>query len=404
MSYTITRTDGVTITIEDGTTDTTSTSLALMGNAGNYGDNLVTNFVHLLENFANSAAPAHAIKGQLWFDTSANVMKYAPQDAPANANAWTTLSSVGDNSSFGNITATGNITGNNLAITNNGSVATLTTTTFTATTGNIQTLTSNSATLANLTTANITTGSITTQGNLIGLWNLNTGGVATANALTTPQGIKVGTIYTDNYKYANGATFNPGTTYSDANVATYLTAGTPNVRVTSTLTSITLNAGSNTTAGTITGNWTLSTGSRFNSTYADLAENFIADQDYPQGTVVRIGGNNEITLLDEELSTEVFGVVSTTAGYIMNSGDIMTPETPEGEEPTSFKVAIAVAGRVPVLVEGQTIKGQRLVSNGNGTARAGTVSEVSAFNVLGRALGDKTSEEVGLVECFVTIN
>jgi hypothetical protein len=38
----------------------------------NYGQKTAENFVHLLENFANSTAPEHAIQGQLWYDNSTN--------------------------------------------------------------------------------------------------------------------------------------------------------------------------------------------------------------------------------------------------------------------------------------------------------------------------------------------
>ena len=66
---------------------------------------------------------------------------------------------------------------------------------------------------------------------------------------------------------------------------------------------------------------------------------------------------------------------------------------------------VAVAGRVPVRVIGMVNKGDRLVSAGNGLARAASADEsINAFNVLGRAIDSKTSMEEGTVEAFVTIN
>jgi hypothetical protein len=77
MSYTITKTNGVTLTsIVDGTVDQTATDLVLIGkNSSSYGTFLNDNFVWLLENFANSSQPNHPITGQLWFDTTENRLK-----------------------------------------------------------------------------------------------------------------------------------------------------------------------------------------------------------------------------------------------------------------------------------------------------------------------------------------
>lgn len=71
MAYTITTLVGDTIgTIEDGTVNTTSTSLALVGrNYSNYGQVMTDNLVRLLENFANVSAPANPLIGQIWWDT-----------------------------------------------------------------------------------------------------------------------------------------------------------------------------------------------------------------------------------------------------------------------------------------------------------------------------------------------
>ena len=77
MSYTINLTNGRTLTsVVDGTIDQTSTDLTLVGkNATGYGVYVNDNFVHLLENFANSSQPNNPIQGQLWFDTTENRLK-----------------------------------------------------------------------------------------------------------------------------------------------------------------------------------------------------------------------------------------------------------------------------------------------------------------------------------------
>ena len=66
--------------------------------------------------------------------------------------------------------------------------------------------------------------------------------------------------------------------------------------------------------------------------------------------------------------------------------------------------AVAVSGRVPVKVTGTVKKGDRLVSAGNGMARAASKGEATYFNCIGRALQDKNSHEVGQIEAFVIIN
>jgi hypothetical protein len=127
--------------------------------------------------------------------------------------------------------------------------------------------------------------------------------------------------------------------------------------------------------------------------YADMAERFHADAEYTAGTVVELGGENEVTLCIDELSDKVFGVVSDKPAYLMNGG--------AGSDATH--PAIAMTGRVPVMTMGFVTKGDRLVSAGNGVARAANLEEVTAFNVIGRALTDKTSEGIDTVEAIVKI-
>ncbi len=128
--------------------------------------------------------------------------------------------------------------------------------------------------------------------------------------------------------------------------------------------------------------------------YADLAERFAADEVMVPGTVVELGGAEEITVSEDELSDNVFGVISTAAAYLMNAG--------AGDDETH--PAVAMNGRVPVRVIGEVRKGDRLVSAGNGIARAADASEITAFNVIGRALEDKLTEGEGVVEAIVSIN
>lgn len=76
MPYEIRYTDTVNkgiITVEDGTIND-ETSLVFVGrNYTGYGQAVAENFLHLLENFANSTAPQRPVEGQLWYDTSVGV-------------------------------------------------------------------------------------------------------------------------------------------------------------------------------------------------------------------------------------------------------------------------------------------------------------------------------------------
>ena len=127
--------------------------------------------------------------------------------------------------------------------------------------------------------------------------------------------------------------------------------------------------------------------------YADVAERFAADQFIEPGTVVELGGSAEITVSRSELSENVFGVISTRAAYLMNSA--------AGDDSTH--PAVAMTGRVPVKAVGIVRKGDRLVSAGDGWARAALPGEATPFNVIGRALEDKLTQQDGMVESIVTI-
>jgi hypothetical protein len=135
-------------------------------------------------------------------------------------------------------------------------------------------------------------------------------------------------------------------------------------------------------------------GTAITASYADLAERFEADSAYQPGTVVELGGTKEITAADQDLSEEVFGVISTRAGFLMNGeagSDITHPP-------------VAMQGRVPVRVIGKVKKGDRLVSAGHGLARAANRTEITAFNVIGRSLEDKNTAGEGTVEAIVKLN
>ena len=398
MAYTIVKSDGTVLTtIPDGTLNANSTSLGLPGrNYAGYGQYLDTNFVHMLENFADGNVPQNPIRGQLWFDTNSNTVKVCPADGTTNAAAWLSLTSTasGGTTSFGQVTVTGNLSAGNLSATDNvsGNAATFNYLTVTAN----ATIANANVTTANLGTTNttlITTGANTTAGSLIGTWTANGGSSGNTLVVTNGNIVAVTGIKTDNYYYANGSPFNPSGTYNNGNVFDYLTGSNAITQFSGNIAPTKITTSTIAGGGNVSGIWTLDSGARWQSTYADLAERFESDTAYDAGTVVEIGGDKEVTAVQYELSEDVFGVVSTHAGYIMNAmaGD------------DSTHPAIAMGGRVPVKVTGKVKKGQRLVSAGKGIARAAKPGEATAFNVIGRALSNKTDDGLGTVEAIVSI-
>jgi hypothetical protein len=148
-----------------------------------------------------------------------------------------------------------------------------------------------------------------------------------------------------------------------------------------------ITTGANTTAGTITGNWSLSAGSRLNATYADLAEKYVSDAEYAPGTVLVFGGEQEVTLSNTFNSTRVAGVVTTNPAYTMNNECV-------GEH----VVNIALQGRVPVLVTGNVAKGDLMVTGESGRAVAN--NEARAGTIIGKSLENFTGT-FGMIEVAV---
>lgn len=89
-------------------------------------------------------------------------------------------------------------------------------------------------------------------------------------------------------------------------------------------------------------------GTATTANYADLAELYLSDYAYEAGTVVRVGGEFEVTATDGDHNHSVLGVVSAFPAYLMNN------QLENG-------LPIALKGRVPVKVGGTVKKGDRLV-------------------------------------------
>jgi hypothetical protein len=91
--------------VSERSTNTSSSSLTLFGKYSlSYGENLQTDLVRMLENYARDTSPANPTVGQLWFDTNTKILKvYTPT---ASAPVW---NAVGGGSSSGTGTSTGTL-------------------------------------------------------------------------------------------------------------------------------------------------------------------------------------------------------------------------------------------------------------------------------------------------------
>ena len=127
--------------------------------------------------------------------------------------------------------------------------------------------------------------------------------------------------------------------------------------------------------------------------YSDVAERYAADESMLCGTVVEIGGEQEITTAKGEMSENVFGVVSTQPAFMMNASAGNNDSHP----------FVAMVGRVPVRVIGTANKGDRLVmSEIDGVARTLKDGETAKTErVIGRVLQNKIVNDEHTIECVV---
>jgi hypothetical protein len=148
MAYTLTYSGG-SITVNDGTLNST-TSLSLPGkNYAGYGQSIDQNMLSMLENFAsNGSGPSNPIKGQLWYDSANAKLKY--NTSSTSTPTWVILA---DSTGAGNIS------------------------------------------VDSITTANITTGANTTPGSITGTWTLTAGSSLQATYADLAERFEADTVY-----------------------------------------------------------------------------------------------------------------------------------------------------------------------------------------------------------------
>ena len=497
--------------LQDGTVDSNTTSLSLVGkNYPGYGQLLNENFIDLLENFSNATSPSAALPGQIWWDSRLQLLSVNAATAAGSTAAWKTLGSMytadpvtdvsagivgspkgiqyvpqlGDlwwdsansqlklqtkktdlgpdgwyvigpasNSQTGQtgatpdtVTDTVNLKhtvvkfyvggGNPVAIISKDSeftpspaiagfasikpgfnlsssfVQTYHGTADSALSLLIDGVAIDASKFARSDVATVSTAQLNTTSNT-GLAIGGLGNIVLDIDSSTGAGRLRHTISNENIEFITSQNGTP-VTVMQIN-GTLAQAEVPNMPTTNNGvankfyvdTKALLRDGTNTVTGNIipssnnsinlgsTTNWFSSIfGTSVQAKYADLAERFAADAEYEAGTVVELGGTHEITIATTALSDSVFGVISTNAAYLMNASSGTNSTHPP----------VAIGGRVPVKVVGKICKGQRLVSAGNGHARAATKDEMTPWNVIGRALQDKLTDGLGVIEAIVKIN
>ena len=123
-------------------------------------------------------------------------------------------------------------------------------------------------------------------------------------------------------------------------------------------------------------------GTATSARYADLAEKYTTDEEYPVGTVMAVGGEAEARAA--KVSDFAIGVISAEPAIMMNS-------EAEGQY-------VGLKGRVPVRVKGPVSKGQAVYAWADGVA-----STIASNGLVGIALETNNDEGEKLVECVLKV-
>lgn len=495
MSYTVNKTNNSAspnqYTVQDGVINT-QTDLSFIGKGyAGYGESIAENFLHLLENFANTSAPTKPIQGQLWYDsTNARLKVYsgsafvpAGGNVPYQSSAPSALaigdlwvdsdtgqlffyngtssvlvgppSATGTTSGFtfdsilDSADATQNITklfndGNLIAIVSEDeftpkvSISGFSTikkgiTLSTAISGNkFQGTASDSDSLGGVAAANYlrsnandtTSGtlSISNDGGLIvgadsdiTLTVDSSGGIIANSVQDTDITFKVNdggatttvmTIDGSESRVGIGTTTPSTKLHVSGTTTSTAFAGDLTGDVTGNVTS----SGAN-TMGTLVLSDKLTTqeiepdtdvsydigtsSKKYNTVYAkatsaqyaDLAEVYESDAEYDVGTVVVFGGSKEITQSIIGNDSSVAGVISENPAYLMNSDATGLP--------------VALIGKVKCKVAGHINKGDMLSTHSSLNGVAKKAHDPAPGTIIGKALEDYDSTEIGMINIVV---
>jgi hypothetical protein len=425
MSYTINNTAGATLASLQAGTTTTVGGITLIGkNYTGYGEIIAEDFVRLLENQANSSQPSGALQGQLWYDTTENMLKVYNSSnwdrlgttvgttAPSGLTSGTTwldttnsILNVYDGTNWQSVSVANRniLTGTSATKTksvqlesagywsgetadringyNTGDTISVTAIIGTDQAGNEETIAVLSPASFNMRSNAQATLSYESIANDIHANFSSTQANASANSLVAGLNIR-DTFLTD----AEEASANSIKDNANASISYNSDAIMILSKTTAQSHQGDLKPSANNTInlGAPTARYQNIYGVSTSAKYADIAERFESDEALEPGTVIALGGEKEITKTAMRADETVFGVISEHPAFRMN----------DGGEDASTHPFVAFSGRVPCKVKGSVAKGDRLVSSDiPGVAvKANSTDDWKA--TFGRALVDKTSEEV----------
>lgn len=366
MAYEVNKTDGtVLLNIQEGEVDTTY-GLNLLGkNYLGYGELIAENFVRLLENFSNTEEPPNPIPGQIWFSIPTDLTQPRQLKVYHGSNVWKPIAHMFVGTEPGLAARSkGDMwydTANQAIFVWDGSKWIM---------------------LSNLYgPSGYETGFIfhhkikDTSGNLHACIKCYVYGVLTMIISSDAEYTPAPAAEQDPvFDYTAFCGANPDGSDGDFGEGDYNDTGKIGK-------GINLNASSDFKIR----------GVAVEAEFADVAEIYIGDAAYEPGTLVGLGGAAEITATSADADPRVFGVVSHRPAYLMNAR----------YKNEKNALPIAVAGRIPLKVQGPINKGDRLVSSAiPGVARRAKDSD-PYWSVIGRSLQDYEGTEVVKIKATV---
>jgi hypothetical protein len=290
-----------------------------------------------------------------------------------------------------NITAVGQLGG--LVVTGNVTAGNVTANYFTGNGALLSGIQATSVgTLTSLTvTGNVTAGNVSASyftGNGALLTGIQATSVGTLSSLAVTGNVTAGNV-TASYFTGNGALLTGIQATTVGTLSSLTVSGAITVNSSNNATAI-INGGAN-GAGNIG-----SSAQTFNTVfarattaqYADLAEKYTSDDQYPPGTVVVFGGAYEVTIATTNHDPRVAGVVTSNPAYLMN-------DSIDG-------ISVALTGKVPCWCEGPINKGDRLVSGDvPGTAKRMNLVNYTPGCIIGKSLENIAESEIKLAQIAV---
>jgi hypothetical protein len=429
MSYTINNTRGTVVTtVTPGTTQVVGGITLIGKNYTGYGELIAEDFVKLLENQANSAAPSSPQTGQLWYDTGESVLKaydgtawdrlnvtvgssapssatagtlwldttadkvlkiydgsafVATSMATANARQTSVALKVGPNAWTTTARKAGYTAGTNVAGDSAVEVTAIIGKTGAGADQVIAVYSPASFDLSTGDTPSMTNGTL--QYDIRQNFSVTTSGAAATGSLQAGLNIRDG--YLDPAAVAPLA--DEALAIQDASNAAVKYDSGKIMILTKTTTQahagkLEPTANASVDLGSNTKRYATIYGVATSAQYADIAERFAADVSMDPGTIVALGGVEEITKTAKQADENVFGVISDTPAFRMNDG--------AGDDTTHPFVAFS--GRVLCKIKGPVTKGDRLVSSDIPGVAVKADPNDNWKATFGRALVSKTTDAV----------